>query len=113
MGHRVPLQIVNKKTCPAVFLHPLQHFHQLVICKMMAEQRIEDDIGFVVTKIHEFVVGANKLCGGKRSAILRSKIGTSFIDVNANIPHLPALDRTMDRLQVVAATATDLRYRNR
>jgi hypothetical protein len=42
----VPVQIINKKSPAAILFQPLQHLHQLFICKMMAKKRRKNNVGF-------------------------------------------------------------------
>lgn len=52
----VALKIVDKKPYFAVILHPHQHVYELVICEMMTEKRIENNIRIVPVEVDIFVI---------------------------------------------------------
>ena len=50
------VQVIYKETPRSIFFHPLQHNHQLMFVKMMAEKRRKDDGGFIFCKTNITVI---------------------------------------------------------
>src|SRR4030095_12260745 len=77
------MKVVDKKTCGAVLLHPLQHANEFFIGKVVAKQRRKNNIGFFIIKLYNCIIAANTLTRQHRILLL-SKRDALGIDVNAN-----------------------------
>ena len=61
IGHRVPVQIIDKKAEARLLLHPLQMAYQCCLGKVMTEQGRENDVGRLI-KMYLPVVGCEETC---------------------------------------------------
>jgi len=109
VGKDIPLEVVDEKALSGVDAHPSKDFGYALIREMVAEQRIEDDVG-LPGDLRRPVIGNDPFRVGDPGAVL-ARVGDAIrIDVDAG--HLQPYSffpaPAVDHLQVVAAPASDL-----
>jgi len=102
------MQVVDKKTCSAVLLHPPQHANEFFISKVVAKQRRKNNIWFLIIKLYNCIIAANPLTRQHRILLL-SKRDALGIDVNTNKGgfYLLLLAKFVEGEQVITATASN------